>query len=199
MIGAIEQGIIDTLAALSAANQFGYTLQATTYGGTMLTPSGQAQAWLKPPSAVVLFDGAGMERIGPAIWQVSANFHVYAVVQSRRNERALRHGAAGQPGSYQVAEDCAQALAGRTFGLAITPLDVTALEPVPLEEDIAIVRVVLRTAWEIAPVADADALDTLERVWIDWDIPGALPAPETLPAADGEADAQSNIEIEQEP
>lgn len=199
MIGAIEQAMIDALQAASDSNALGYTLFPTTYAGSLLNSAGQAEASIRFPAAIVIFAGARTEQIAPGTWLANGTFECHCAVQNRRNERATRHGHGGAVGSYQVAEDVIGALAARTFSLAIEPLSVAAIESTYQGQDVSIYRVDFTTRWEIeAPEEAGGNAADLARVWVDWDLPGGLPAPATLPAAEGEADAQDNIEIEQE-
>lgn len=199
MIGTLEQAMIDALQAAVDADALGYTLFPTSYAGKLLDSAGQAEASIRLPAAVVIFAGAKVEPLAANAWVCAAQYEVYCCVQHRRNERARRHGDTGGAGSYQVAEDVIQALAGRAFGLGIEPLSVAAIESAYQGQDVSIYRVDFTTKWEIeAPEELPAGAADLARVWVDWDLPGGLPAPETLPAAEGEADAQDNIEIEQE-
>lgn len=200
MIGAIEQAMIDALQAAVDADALGYSLFPTSYAGRLLDSAGQAEASIRLPAAVVIFAGAKVEPLAANAWSCAAQYEVYCCVQHRRNERARRHGDSGGVGSYQVAEDVIQALANRTFGFGIEPLGVAAIESTYQGQDVSIYRVDFTTRWEIEAPAQADAtLSPLAKVWIDWDLPGGLPAPLPLPGAAGAADFQSNIELEQEP
>ncbi len=199
MIAAIEQAMIDALQAVSNAGALGYTLFASSYAGPVTTPSGVAEAALRFPAAVVLYAGETIEPVGVSAWRASARFALFAIVQNRRNEKASRHGADGRPGAYQVIEDCRALLAGRTFGFAIDPLQPIDVRSTYQEQDLSIYRLEFATAYEFEALTEAGAdLATLALVHVDWDVPGHIARPATIPAADGGADLQSHIVIEQE-
>jgi len=187
MIGAVENAILARIQAAQKAGALGYTIRSlASYAGEF--DDDLATVVRQFPAVWVTFKGLGRaEEIGHA-WKVPATFTVFVAAQNRRNEKAGRHGAAGEVGSYQMVEDLRALLSGQRLGLVIAALQpgpVAALYNGKTRGALASVYACdFTTGWldEFAgDVADAD-LDDFATFHADWDIPphndvaGPLPA-----------------------
>lgn len=197
MIGDIEQGIIDKVAAASSGPTpaLGYDIKdCKSYGGEL---EGKVTEIAKRfPAVLVMFKGINSAKeVGDEVWRYDATFIVIVGSKNRRNNKAARHGAAGKVGSYQMATDVLQLLVGSDLGLDISTLEPGRIIPLINSKTVSVYSVEISTNFDIEyQAADAD-LDTFERLHTDWDIPTLGNVSTDLPA--GNADAEDNIEPEQ--
>ncbi len=77
-------------------------------------------------------------------------FGVIAVVRNLRGDPAVRHGAAGEKGIYQVLEDVRAALSGQSCGMDMDPLAPLSEEAVAGSRDFAIYEILFKTRCRFA-------------------------------------------------
>jgi phage gp37-like protein len=197
MIGTLENAILERLRGVSDSGALGYALrQIESYAGAL--------------------DGAALDgaiRTLPAVWVVYAGergdeapsrrnprFQLWVAHQQRRNTGAARlganpPGATDHSGSYQIVDDLAALIVGQTLGLDIDPFRLVRVASVTQRKDLSVYLIEIETSCLVAALPEDATLADLAEVWVDWDIPGALAAPETLPAAAAAADMQADIRL----
>ncbi len=122
IFGEIENAIIEHLKAASAAGVLGYHLkQVDTLPSDI---DRNLAVYIKRfPAAWTVWTGyrrLGVNGDGSTL--VEARFNLVVGASSQRNEKAQRHGVAGEVGAYQLAADLPALIAGQTFGLPIGEL-----------------------------------------------------------------------------
>lgn len=189
MIAAVEQAIIARIKAASDAGVLGYRFrQVESYGGQLDQVSTVVKA---TPAAWVILRGLrpGTDVAGDA-FRVAATFAVMVAAKNARNERAARHGAAGDVGAYQLAMDVRALLIGHQLGLEIERLAPGAVNilAVPGRGSLAVLACEFTTAWiEEAAPADGGNIADFTTFHADWDIPPLGNATPPLPADDPDA------------
>lgn len=193
MIGAIEQAIVDRIAAANgSAGALGYEIRKIASYGNELDDN--IKSLVKQfPAALVTFAGEGKPRQrGGRVWIHEPVFAVVIGAKNRRNEEAARRGADGKPGSYQIAEDIRGLLAGQNLGLAIDTLTPGRIRPVLNRAmqgaSASIYAVELHTAYESEQAAPTTNIGSFETFHVDYDLPpiGNVVAPP--PAAENDAE-----------
>lgn len=180
MIGEIENAILARLKlageTAAEAGGLGYAYR------TRETYPIEFDAWLeeKPvinfPACWVAFGGfTQMERAGPGAYEVQAVFVLVVAAENLRNETAQRHGAAGKPGSYQLALDAIALLADQDLGLEIGGLTPDGLRSVRPSETIrqrklSLYAIPFSTRFILERVAPQD-LGELRTFHANWDAP----------------------------
>lgn len=77
-------------------------------------------------------------------------FGVVAAVRNLRGDSAVRHGAAGEKGIYQVLEDIRAALSGQSCGIDMDPLSPVSEEGVAGSRDFALYQILFKTRCRFA-------------------------------------------------
>jgi phage gp37-like protein len=211
MIAAIENAITARLQAASDADILGYKYR------TLETYPAEWDAYLKDkgpipaPAGWVTF--AGWRRVPDSADQrprVRLSFGLVVMSENARNETAQRHGGpiAAEPGSYQLAEDAVQLLAGRTLGLDMGGLVVGSLNivgrlPAIRERPVSMLALELTTDVLVADGSfGEEPLDDFETFHANWDIPphGGIDAAPATPGIqipdDAHADATDTVTLE---
>lgn len=200
MIGTIEQAMIDRAEALSAAGSLGYRFgQVDSYAGQF--DEDVSEVVRDFPLVFFAWSGEWADplSLGDSAWQYRPVFAAIVGVKSLRNEKATRHGgpSSGEVGSYQVVTDLRAMFTGQRLGLGIRPF-----EPGPARSlfnrrvnDLKISVLVAEFRTEYVGVPLAEELADFETFHADWDIPphGTY---DSVPLADGEADAQDTVTLE---
>jgi phage gp37-like protein len=203
MIGEIEQAMIDRVAAVNGegAGKLGYLLkQVASYGGEF--DEGGREVWRNSPALFFRWTGewAPPESLGDNAWRYHASFAAVIAAKQLRNEKARRHGAAGEVGSYQILTDLRAALVGRTLGLEIRALEPGDARPLfnkrVDDAKISVMVAEFRTAYVGEPPAPS-GLDDFATFHADWDIPPHGDH-DTVPLPAGEADAEDTVTLETE-
>ncbi|TCS62584.1 phage protein Gp37 [Varunaivibrio sulfuroxidans] len=198
MIGAIEQAIIDRVAAAVAAGALGWTPRAVESYGDQLGGANLRQATQSFPAVFVMYGGEPRPEDGPGgKTRHRPAFTVFLCQKNRRNEAAQRRGAGGKVGTYQMLEDIRALLDGRDLGLAIDPIRPGAVRSILQNKDASIYALELHTSYDENPRAvDAGALGAFSTFHADWDIPPHGNVAPPLPAATPDAaDTLTNLEI----
>jgi phage gp37-like protein len=216
MIAAIELSMLAALRDAADVNIFGYKWRTLeTYPDNWDEYLAEKSDW-RAPAAWAVFAGAsdlsftaqGRVRIG------AAEFGLVVAAENLRSETATRHGGPGtaRPGSYQLAMDALSLLAGSALGLDIDmlrPVRIAQVRPFAAlkQRKVSMFALQFRTAFEI-DIVDLAALDDLETIHLDWDVPALggvdanltapgvqLPAPASGP---GSADAADHLSLQEE-
>jgi phage gp37-like protein len=208
-IGGIENAMIARLVDAATSGALGYVWRlAESYPDDWEAYLGKVN--VRGPAFWVTF--AGWDRA----WQTdtgnlrieNAMFGITVCAESKRNERASRHGAAGpgEIGSYQLLLDAALLLSGSSLGLDIDRLRPGPARAVAMPSDkqaqgLSFFAMPFMTDFEIEPV-EGDSISPFEILHANWDIPpfGTGPAGAidrgNLPD-DFRADATDIIHLEQ--
>lgn len=197
MIGTLEHAILSRLRAASDAGALGYALrQVESYAGA-LDDAALDGAIRTLPAVWVVYAG---ERGDEAPNRRNPRFQLWIAHQQRRNTGAARSGATppggtDHGGSYQIIDDVLALITGQTLGLDIDPWRLVRVASLTQRKDLSVYLIEIETSLLVdALPADAGIAD-LAQVWVDWDIPGGLAAPATLPAEAGAADMQADIAL----
>lgn len=122
----IEDAIIARLRAASDGGVLGYRLaEVASYGGEFDDDAFYASV-RKFPAVWVTVGGSKPVRKSARVWVCAPAVVVMVGARSVRGERFTRHGAVGEPGSYQILQDVTDLLASQTLGLPIEPLALGA-------------------------------------------------------------------------
>lgn len=200
MIDEIENAIVARIKLASDNDVLGYKLlKVDSYGGELNEEIRHLVRRL--PAVWVMFGGAekvkNYSNFSRTKWL--AKFNVICAAKSLRNEKSGRHGAVGNVGSYQIAQDCIQLLAGQVLGLDIDELDpvrVVALFNNRSDKDLAsIYSVEFKTGLFLEHGEMADDLEDFETFHSNWDVPTHGNVSTDLPA-DDTADATDTITLE---
>lgn len=202
MIGAIEQALVNKIAAANESGAFGYKLQGVkSYHGELSGDINQIVRTL--PAAWVIFGGKTRRRAfdGATHIEWELRYSVIVGAKSLRNEASSRLGADDRVGSYQIIDDLEGLLSGETLGLEMSPLvpeRVIAISNNKSDRDIAsIYALELSTVATINYAAfNPDDLDDLQTIHTDWDIPPHGNVLPPLPAL--EADARDTLILNEE-
>lgn len=213
MIGAIENAMIARLKAASDAGALGYRyLTLETY------PEDWDEylkdvAVLRAPAAWVVF--AGLRLLDDSVTS-QLTFGLVVMAENARNESATRHGGsgpggpiAGEPGSYQLAEDAIMLLGGSDLGIAIGPLNFRSLRivsrfPALQQRKVSMLAAEFTTDCIMAPELVDGEWPPFELFHANWDIPpfGNVDADPDAPGAqipaDATADATDDVHLEQD-
>lgn len=199
MIGEIENAMITRVQALSDSGALGYQFkQAATYAGQF--DEDVKEVVRNFPLALISWTGewAPPLDLGQTAWKYSPTFALIVAAKNLRNERATRHGAAGDVGTYQMLTDMRSAFVGQKLGL-----DILAMEPGPARslfnrkisnDKMSVLVLELRTAFAVHPLDDG-ALDDFETFHADWDLP-PFDGHTTVPVPAGDADATDDVTLE---
>ncbi len=201
MIAAIEQAIIDRIKdAAGVTKPLGYALAAVeSYGGEFDTELTLTNTINSFPGVWVVMSGLDRPTDLGDVLRQPITFTLFIATKNRRNEKARRHGAVGDVGSYQLLEDVRALLKGQTLGLDIDPLKPGRVRSIFNGQlnalAISLYAADFTTAWVedvTEPVAEADLPEFL-RAHADWDLPPLGNVSTPLPAA--QADATDDIEV----
>ncbi len=77
-------------------------------------------------------------------------FGVIAAVRNLRGDSAVRHGAGGERGVYQVLEDIRVALSGQSCGIDMEPLSPVSEEAMAGSSDFALYQILFKTRCRFA-------------------------------------------------
>lgn len=202
-IGAIENGMIARLVDAATSGALGYTWRNAEKSYPDDWEAYLEKVEVRGPSFWVTF--AGWDRA----WETdtgnvrieNAVFGVTVCGQSKRNERASRHGAdgPGEVGSYQLLVDAMLLLAGSTLGLDIDRLRPGAGRAVAMPANhrslgLSFFAMPFTTDFELVKAED-DSLSDFEILHANWDIPPFVEI--TGLPADARADATDITELEQ--
>ena len=199
MIGAIEQGMIDKLEAVSNTATLGYEFTGIeSYSGQL---DGHLREIIKSfPAVWIAFAGSKVIKQYVGSTKRKAIFKAFVGAKSLRNEKASRHGANGKAGSYQMFQDVIAVLSGETFDLEISPLeagDITPLLNNRSDKDLASVYAVdfSTTYTSDVSIPDDSDLDDFQTFHSNWDVPAHGNVGPVLPDDDN-ADATDTVTLE---
>jgi phage gp37-like protein len=205
-IGAIENAILARVRAASESGVLGYRLRTvTTYQGEFEEQM-IAELVAQFPAAWVVFAGEEpAEKIGRGVWKCRPTFVVVAGARNLRNEQARRHGAPGEPGSYQILQDLRALLIDQDLGLEIDPLAPGAVRSLFNGKlkglHASLYAADLLTVYDLARPAATDAeAQPFLHFHADWDPTPLLPEAERPPAKPlplPQADAQDDVTLQQ--
>lgn len=135
-VGTIENAICTRLQTAAASGILGYRFKIVApYGGEFDNEAALKTALNTLPAAYpILVDERQVEERGRGRWLMEGVFAVFFAAQNKRNSYAARHGAAGDVGVYQMAQDARRLLSEQTLGLGadISPLVPLRLKPFPV-------------------------------------------------------------------
>jgi phage gp37-like protein len=192
MIAAVENAIAARIQAAAEGGALGYPLRTVAVYAGEFDDGLRSVARAFPAVWVALRALGRGEAVAGDGWKIPATFAVFVGTTNRRNQKARRHGAAGDVGSLQLVKDVRALLLGSRLGLEIDPIapgPVTGLVNAVVDGIAASVYACeFATGWietAAGDVADAD-LDDFETFHADWDIPplGNVAAPLPAEAAD---------------
>lgn len=200
MIAAIEAAMVARIQAASDDDVLGYKLRTVgSYGGEL--DEELSKIALQFPAAWVVFAGERISEKGGGRHRAEANFVVIVAAKNYRNEKATRHGAAGEVGSYQLITDVKALFIERNLGLeidAFKPVAVRSLFSGKLRTSSAsIFAVEFRTAYVMEAVPDAgeaESIGSFKHFHADWDIPPHAEH-ESVPLDPEDADATDDLEL----
>lgn len=193
MIGAIEQALVDRVEAANGVGGLGYRLRTVASYGNELDDDVDRVIKAFPAVWVTYLGEHAPLDIGGGAWRAAARFAVLVAASNRRNERATRHGASGEPGAYQIVEDLRTLLCGEDLGLdAAEVVQPAGVEPRANGKfgaaHMAVYALLLEIIYVIEPAsAPAHALGSFETFHADWDLPPRGNVTPPLPAADPDA------------
>ena len=200
IISDLEQAIIDRINAHAGTGdgKLGYALTVGGYGGEFDTDTDLANAYVNFPCALVLLKEIGGGVQAGQAQKVRLTYTVFVAAQNRRNESARRRGAAGKPGSYQIAWDIRQLLKMQMLGFDD---QIDGLVPGPVlsvingksnNRSVSVYACAFTATWyeDLSPVSDETLGEFLE-LDVAWDVPPLGNVQPPLPAA--EADARDLI------
>lgn len=205
MIGAIENAMLARIQQASDADLLGYRLRTVkSYAADLDERLEAEQLRNQFPAVWVVFTGWAqpVER-GPRLWSTQAGWTLVVGARNLRNDRATRHGAAGEPGSYQLLVDVQALLVGQRLGLPIDPIapgPARSLYNGDLaQQQISLYALDLTTRFDIEAALDgADPLGEFETFNANWDIPPHGNVGRELPADDS-ADATDRVILRDPP
>lgn len=120
----LEDAVIARVKGASDSNALGYRLaEVASYGGEFDDETFFTSV-RKFPAVWVTVGGDKPKKISAKVWQCTLTLAVMVGSRNVRGERFTRRGAVGEVGSYQMAQDVRDLLAGQALGLDISPLDV---------------------------------------------------------------------------
>lgn len=198
MIGDIEQGLLDKVAAAhgDAQSMLGYKFKTLdSYGGELeASPEEIAK---NSPFMLAMFSGfTEIEEIGPDEYKYTAGFALIIGNRDRRNSEATRRGVGSKPGSYQLITDVLKLVCGDNLGLAIEPVQPGRVRPLANSKSLSIYAAEISAKFVAEYPAGFADLDDFATFNADWDIPPIGDVSTTLPA--GDADATDNVQLETE-
>ncbi len=97
------------------------------------------------PAAFVVYQRGAYSRKMSGALDREMIFSVVVAVRNLRGDEAVRHGAAGDKGIYEVLEDVRTALCDQTCGMDIDPLAPVSEEAVSGTRDFAVYEIGFRT------------------------------------------------------
>lgn len=203
MIGEIEAAILAQLKTASDAGLFGPKLRAIdSVSGRTLDKTVVLEAIANAPAAWVAFlEASPTENDFATTLEIEARYAVILVDRHLGGNGQARQGSLSTRGAYPMAIDALRLLHGQNFNLAIGALEAGTIAP--LFNDLidgnkaAFVSAEFATRFAL-PIPDGvDALADFATFHADWDVKPFLdPAPETVPLADGQADATDTVQLE---
>lgn len=208
MIGAIENAILARLKAASDADLLGYTYKTLESYPTDWDAY-LSDKTIRAPGAWVVFGGFhGGQAVSIGNLTAVGQYGLVVMAENARNETAQRQGGpvAGEPGSYQLAEDAIALLHGWDPGVVgASALKATALHQVRSQAIVKQRRIsMLAVSFDVpmgfyamlnGPLNGGVAGD-FATFHANWDVPGhSIPAGTALPA-DGLADATDIVQLE---
>lgn len=196
MIGEVEQGLLDKVAAAhgGASSALGYNFKTLdSYGGELeASPEEIAK---NAPFMLAMFTGfSNSEEIGPGEYKHTAGYTLILGTRDRRNNEASRRGVGAKPGSYQLIEDVLKLVCGDDLGLDIEAVLPGRVRPLANAKSLSIYAVEVSTKFVAEYPAIISDLDEFATLNTDWDIPPLGNVSTTLPADD--ADATDTITLE---
>lgn len=208
MIGAIENAIMEQVRAASDAGVLGYRFKTVASYAGEFDDDMRELAQSFPAFFIGFSHEADPERVGSHEYKYRPVFRAVVAARSLRNEKATRHGAAGEIGSYQLLIDARALLIGQTLGLDIEDLvpgasavliNGTRRSPdsrgsKPAGERMSVIGFELSTAYVAEPRQPTDLAD-FTTFHADWDIP-PHEGHDAVPLAAGEADATDKVTLE---
>lgn len=102
------------------------------------------------PGAFVIYDHGTFDHKMSGAQDRDMIFNVLVIVRNLRGDSAVRHGAAGEKGVYDVLEDVRKALSNQACGIAIEPLLPISEEGVAGSKDISIYSIAFKTRCRFA-------------------------------------------------
>ena len=123
----LEDAVINRVKTASDSNALGYRLASiASYGGefddeTFFT---QVRSF---PAVWVTVGGDNPKEISAKVWECNLTLAVMVGTRNVRGERFTRTGTVGEVGSYQLAQDVRDLLAGQDFERMVSGLDIGPL------------------------------------------------------------------------
>lgn len=202
MISAIEQGAIARIAAASQSGVLGYEFrEVTSYGGQFDEDINEVIQNF--PGFWVTFSREGEpQRVGTDIYRHEPVFAALVGAKNFRNEAASRHGASGEPGSYQLLKDARALLVGQILapdtGAIVPGRTFTLFNRQTHRLKVSVLGFEFTSAYQDGPAQpDISALDDFATFHVDWDLPphaGFTAVP--LDAADADATDDTQLETD---
>lgn len=123
----LEDAAIARVTDASDRNALGYRLaHVDSYGGEFDDETFFTQ-FRKFPAVWFTVGGDKPRRISAKVWECTLTLAAMVGTRNVRGERFTRHGAVGEPGSYQLAQDVRDLLVGQGFDALVAPLDLGPL------------------------------------------------------------------------
>lgn len=200
MIGAVESAIGAALKAAEAAVPLGYAWRTVDSYPEDFDAYLKEKGQLRTPGAWAVFLGLSDGRDDGSAWTGEARFALVVAAQNLRNETATRHGAAGEPGSYQLAADAIRVLDGQDFDFLAEPIRVqgarlVARSPEMRRQGLSLMALDLRCRIALEPFEGAGNPADFLTFHADWDVPPLGNVQPPLPAA--APDAEDLVEMPQ--
>ncbi|MCE5334267.1 MAG: DUF1834 family protein [Desulfobacteraceae bacterium] len=104
---------------------------------------------LTPAAFLVYKRGAYSQQLSGALDRDMV-FGVIVAVRNLKGDSAVRHGAAGEKGVYDVLEDVLNSLSGQACGMAIDPLLPVSEEALTGRRDFALYEILFKTRYRFA-------------------------------------------------
>ncbi|MBK67920.1 MAG: hypothetical protein CMP22_07290 [Rickettsiales bacterium] len=199
MIGQIENEIVKYINTLNDAGVLGYKIRVIkTYSGELR--SQKDRAGLKDfPAIWLAFDGAAPVHETSSYIKLKARFMLLVAAENLRNEKAARHGAAGDVGAYQLCEDMMGVLHGKTPGSleCVGKIDRMSIRPLSVDDTrngrLAIYGLPFEIDFQVKKSSpENDDQNQLSAIHTNWDLPPNYDVGPDLPD-DENADATSHI------
>jgi len=212
MIDQIEKAIVARLRAAGDQDVLGYKYRTLeTYPEEWDEYLKEKAGGIAAPAAWVTFAGwrpAETEDRGRG--RLILTFGLVVMAENVRGETATRHGgpqAAVEPGSYRLATDAAQLLAGQDLGLPIDSIEIGALRIVRRlaawkERKVSMLALELKTGFTfLGSNFGEEGFADFEAFHANWDVApfgnvDGSADPGTQIPADGSADATDHVILE---
>lgn len=140
-IATVEDALLD---AINSSPMAGYLKTARSYQGDLADAI--ENVVLRFPAALVVFRDSAYDRGGHPVhlYEQAMSFSILVADGNLRGERERRKGGGGSPGTYTMLKDLRDAVAGKTFGLGIDPLEIVSEASVVQTKRISVYEAIYR-------------------------------------------------------